>query len=332
MKPFESFLACELKKYLRYRQGLGYRDRNLGYLLGHFDRYVSGKNICCWSEFTPLLFLKFREQLRGQSSTVNTILSGVRCFFQYLVRKGRFECNPLQDIPSRTENAFIPFVFSPESVNLLLSNIRNNIRRTERYFFKDLTIYMAIVLLSRCGLRISEPLRLQLKHYRSDEKTIYVEKTKFNKDRLIPVPLAVASEIDNYLATRKNFVIRRNSFILTDIKGKPLSKKQVYRTFQPAVKEIGLAAPRRIIANTTFGSPTPHSLRHSFAINTLKDIKARGGCPQRALPVLSTYMGHRKYYYTVLYLKVLDAEQRQGLVDFSIAYEQRHTTAHQEGL
>jgi hypothetical protein len=29
-------------------------------------------------------------------------------------------------------------------------------------------------------------------------------------------------------------------------------------------------------------------------------------------------MGHRKYRYTALYLKFLDAEQRQGLVDFSI--------------
>jgi integrase/recombinase XerD len=34
--------------------------------------------------------------------------------------------------------------------------------------------------------------------------------------------------------------------------------------------------------------------------------------------VLATFMGHRKYRYTAVYLKVLDAEKRQQLVDFSI--------------
>jgi integrase/recombinase XerD len=66
-----------------------------------------------------------------------------------------------------------------------------------------------------------------------------------------------------------------------------------------------------------FASPTPHSLRHSFAVNTLKRIKERGDCPQHALPVLATYMGHHIYQYTAKYLKFIDAEQRQSLFDFA---------------
>ena len=94
---------------------------------------------------------------------------------------------------------------------------------------------------------------------------------------------------------------------------------QVYRLFHQSVKDIGLDQPRCIIADTTFGSPTAHSLRHSCAINTLKRIKALGKSPQDALPVLAAYMGHRKYRYTAVYLKVLDAEQRHGLVNFAIS-------------
>ena len=67
-------------------------------------------------------------------------------------------------------------------------------------------------------------------------------------------------------------------------------------------------------------SPTPHSLRHSFAINTLKRIKEQGKSAQNALPVLSVYMGHTKYTYTVTYLKFLDADQRQDLADFVTSY------------
>ena len=65
-----------------------------------------------------------------------------------------------------------------------------------------------------------------------------------------------------------------------------------------------------------FSAPTPHSLRHSFAVNTLRRIKKRGKSPQNALPVLATYMGHSEYKHTMKYLKVVDAEQRQGLADF----------------
>ena len=79
---------------------------------------------------------------------------------------------------------------------------------------------------------------------------------------------------------------------------------------------MGLYRPKQVISNVTFGSPVPHSLRHSFAINTLNNIKARGESPQHALPVLATYMGHRKYQYTGAYLKVKDAKHRMGLLEF----------------
>jgi hypothetical protein len=33
-------------------------------------------------------------------------------------------------------------------------------------------------------------------------------------------------------------------------------------------------------------------------------------------------MGHAKYRYTAVYLKVLDAEKRQALVDFAISHQE----------
>ncbi|MDL1985079.1 MAG: hypothetical protein LWX54_12995 [Deltaproteobacteria bacterium] len=63
-------------------------------------------------------------------------------------------------------------------------------------------------------------------------------------------------------------------------------------------------------------------MRHSFAINTLKRIKQQGKSPQNALPILAVYLGHRKYRYTAVYLKVVDAEHRQGLVDFAISRQE----------
>ena len=182
---------------------------------------------------------------------------------------------------------------------------------------------MAILLMARCGLRISEPINLLLTRYHPEEKTIHIEKTKFKKDRLIPIPESVNTQIQNYLALRKSLLSKdHNPYLLAGPNQKGLSTNNIYPAFKQAVKDIGLNQQRRIIANTTFGSPTPHSLRHSFAINTLKRIVQQGRSAQNALPILSVYMGHSKYRYTALYLKVIDAQQRKALVDFTISHQE----------
>jgi len=172
-------------------------------------------------------------------------------------------------------------------------------------------------LLARCGLRISEPLRLKLNDYRFDEKTIYIKKTKFKKDRLIPLPQSVAIELENYLAVRRCLLADvDNKYLLANSTARGLNDNRVRKVFHRAVSDIGLEKPRQIIGNVNISSPTPHSLRHSFAIHTLSSVKKRGGSAQNALPVLAAYMGHSEYKHTIKYLKFIDAQQRLGLVNF----------------
>ncbi len=322
MKPFKSFLALNLEEYIRYRKSLGYSDKNLRSQLRTFDSYIVRRE-ACWDALQPSFFLSFKKDLKVGPRTVNGILSTARGFFDYMVRLEYIEENPLQDIPQKKENAYIPFVFSPEQIDEMLCAIQERIRKNKEHFFEDLTVYTAIMLLARCGMRISEPLRLLLNQYRSNEGTVYIEKTKFNKDRLIPIPKAAVCEINNYLSIRKSFACNyQNPYLLAGKKENGVTRGKVYPVFHQAVKDIGIEQPRRILGNTTFGSPTPHSLRHSFAVNTLKGIKERGKSAHNALPVLSAYMGHRKIRYTAVYLKVLDAQHRLGLVDFAISRQE----------
>jgi integrase len=166
-------------------------------------------------------------------------------------------------------------------------------------------------------MRIYEPLRLQQHHFRTDDNTLYIEKTKFKKDRLIPIPKAVAAEITNYLAVRRMlWGTDANAYLLAMSKEKPFYDEFIRRRFHQAVGDIGLKRPRQTIGNTNIGAPTPHCLRHSFAVNTLKRIKAQGKSPQHALPVLAAYLGHSEYKHTAKYLKLLDAEHRHHLVNF----------------
>jgi integrase len=242
----------------------------------------------------------------------------VRVFFNYLVRTDVYRQNPLNDIPYLPENDIMPYIFSPGQVNHLLSAVSSRIRKKAWHLYlMDLSYYMAVMLLARCGLRISEPLRLKLNDYRFDEKTIYIEKTKFKKERLIPLPQSVAIELENYLAARRGLLGNVvNNYLLANYAARGLNDNGVRTVFHRAVRDIGLAQSRQIIGNVNISSPTPHSMRHSFAVNTLNSVQKRGGSAQNALPVLAAYMGHSEYKHTIKYLKFIDAQQRLGLVNF----------------
>jgi integrase/recombinase XerD len=316
MNRFESFLAQQFEDYMTYRRQLGYDTENLRWALKTVDRYLISQNADA-SDLTAAFFLSLQADLRTQNKTINRVLSYTRGLFEYLLRKDYCQHNPLRDIPWLPEEQFIPFIFSPPQIDEMLGAVCHRLRKNSKDFVKDLGSYLATLLLARCGMRIYEPLRLLRHQFRTDDNTLYIEKTKFKKDRLIPIPQAVAAEITNYLAVRhKLWCADANPYLLAASKEKPFYDEFIRRRFHQAVSDIGLKRPRQTIGNTNIGAPTPHCLRHSFAVNTLKRIKDQGKSPQHALPVLAAYLGHSEYKHTAKYLKLLDAEHRHRLVNF----------------
>jgi integrase len=318
MRPFESIMANYLADYAAYREQRGYAQDAIYPPLLALDRYLRANDVSWQQMQRPAFLLHLRATISPHPNTTNRMLSHVRGLFDYLIRRQIVAANPLNDIPPVPERYFVPFVFSPEQTEQLLKAVCAAIRRNPTHFLFDQAIYLAMMMLARCGMRINEPLRLCRHHYRHDEGSLYIERTKFRKDRLIPLPKALLVELDNYLAARKACrPADHNPFLLAGRKGQPLKVDRFRRVFHRAVEASGLKQPKRIMGNMTFGSPVPHSLRHSFAINTLNRIKARGISARHALPVLAAYMGHRKYQYTAAYLKVKDAGDLAGLIDFT---------------
>jgi site-specific recombinase XerD len=321
MKNFNSFLAPWFNEFLIYRENTGYTTRNTTSDLRLIDRYLMDKG-ADWGSLTSSFFLQMRSELPNEPVTVNRVFTGLRVFFRFLIRQGYVEQSPVQDIPRLRENFVVPFIFSRKQTNRFIKAAGKRVRRKEKYFLTDLAIYLALLLMARCGLRISEPLKLLRHHYRKDDRTIYIEKTKFNKHRLIPAPKAVCKEIDNYLSVRQAMKPDdQNPYLLAGKDQGPLKDYQVRSLFHKAVRAIGLEQKRRVVNNMNFSKPVPHCLRHAFAINTLRNIMERKESAQNALPVLAAYLGHKKYHYTSVYLKVADAKNRNDLLDFTIWQE-----------
>ena len=161
---------------------------------------------------TSTFFLEFRSSLSVEPETINRMFIALRAFFEYLVRIERISNNPLADIPALKSKSYVPYIFSPQQVESLLQAMEKRIRSSsESNFLRDLAAYSVISLMARCGLRISEPLKLKDEHYRKDERTIYIERTKFNKDRLLPLPESAVVVIDNYQSVRNSVIKEQTS-------------------------------------------------------------------------------------------------------------------------
>ena len=119
MKPFNSFLATQLVDYVAYRRSLGFSTNPLDSHLRAFDRYLA-KRKKKPAVLEPSFFLEMRAELDMESRSVNRVLSSVRMFFGYLVRRGHYTANPVKEIPLLPENEIIPFIFSAEQVDQLL--------------------------------------------------------------------------------------------------------------------------------------------------------------------------------------------------------------------
>jgi len=308
-----------MEDFIKYRLQLGYSTKINVHNLKVFDRYVVKQNTN-WAAFNPLFFLEFRASLNYENRTINMIFRIVKMFFNFLIRKDLIQDNPLLEIAQLPKNQIVPFIFSPAETNLLINSVIKLMRRTEQCYLGDFSAYISFLLMARCGLRISETLNLLKTNYMPEERTIYIEKTKFKKDRLIPVPNAVAAEINNLIKVRQLLLDKEdNPLLLVKSNQTKLLKSYMDLRFKEVIRYINLYQARKVIGTTNFCSPSHHSLRHSFAVNTLKRIKLQGKSPQNALPVLAAYMGHSEYRYTTKYLKVLDAEHRRQMFDFSMS-------------
>jgi len=319
MRPYKSFLASEMEDYLQYRsKNLGYKTMPARYHLLKFDDYLR-KTDAGWHSLTPSFFLGMRAGLTMEARGINAIFSSIRSFFRFLAGRGYVGHNPLRDIPRLKKNVVVPFVFSPDQIDLLLKSVSKNIRTTNGCFLTDLAIYMVVLVMARCGTRISEPIKLLRCNYRRDDATLYIERTKFGKDRIIPIPKKVVAEIENYLAVRQTLRPNdKNPYLFAGREERSLSGNTVRAAFDKAVSDMGLKQSRKVLGNVSFNRPTPHSLRHSFAVNTLNRIRKSGGSAQNALPILAAYLGHTDYICTSVYLRVSDAMSRKNLVDFCL--------------
>ena len=158
------------------------------------------------------------------------------------------------------------------------------------------TTQTLIGLMAVTGIRIGEAIGLDRDDIDRHQQLIRVIDGKFGKSREVAVHETTITALDRYAELRDRVCPRPqcDAFFLSR-NGTRLLYQCVHLVFKRLVRATGLEdrSPR--------SRPRPHSLRHSFAVNTLRDWYASDIDVQARLPLLTTHMGHvtpaSTYYY-----------------------------------
>ena len=143
-------------------------------------------------------------------------------------------------------------------------------------------------LLYKGGLRCSELTNLKIENISFTNRTIFIRKSKNDKDRITPIDDRTLELIKKYKKHRtKGILIQSN-------KRKTISNRQI-RTLVKKYCAIAKIPPEKA---------HPHALRHSFAVHfyqATKDLRA-----------LQKALGHSSMYTTQIYLDLTVEDIRTG--------------------
>jgi integrase/recombinase XerD len=212
-------------------------------------------------------------------------LSHLRGLLDYAWRSGRTDRNVLDGFQLQDD--------TPQSAprSLTLEEAKRLVEACPDATPPQRSERVMILLFYGCGLRTIELCRLNVQDIDRERRTMFVRRGKGDRQRYVPIPEGVYTELLAYLLERR---ARRGPLFRTQAKHHRMTHDQAVRAVRDAARRAGIV-----------GRVTPKTLRHSFATHLMD----RGV----DLAVIAALMGHRSPTETGVYLHVLPDRPRQAV-------------------
>jgi site-specific recombinase XerD len=305
---FCSFLAQAMRDYLDYLDHLGYCMEAQVTYLKRVDHLLTENHIDSMQQCDSRFWLKVMAQYQGRvkGATLRAWRSAFHGLCRYQVRQGWIPQSPVEAFPiPRLEN-YRPYVFSGAQLRRFFEYLQQQADGacTRLTCFRSYSRYVYYHLLYACGLRASEGLRLSVEDYCAGERTLFIQPSKFRKDRLIPIGARVATNLESLLALRQRLfaISPEGRFFLRLPARRPYSLNTASNYFRMTMQHLGIYRAKVTYHNCTHGTPHLHELRRAFAVHRIMKWYREGADVDSKLPLLATYMGHVRFAYTKTYL------------------------------
>jgi site-specific recombinase XerD len=225
-------------------------------------------------------YLGYLHNRRLKPKTINGFLTSLRKFYDFLYFEERIKMlNPVKPEYRQREPKPIPRFLRDKEIDLLVDAIKSK---------RDKAMFM---LMLRCGLRVGEVAKLNIRSFDFDRKRIFVLNGKGPKDRVVYFSKDTYTAIKDYLKVRpwsrdqRLFLVERRRYT-----GQPISIRGIQHRFQIYARETGVDL-------------TCHRLRHTMATQLLN--------ADAMLVSVQELLGHNSIISTQRYCKVSNEKVRR---------------------
>ncbi|MEW5920181.1 MAG: tyrosine-type recombinase/integrase [Bacillota bacterium] len=253
-----------------------------------FQRYMQEKGIDEIGEIKTHHLRSYishlRMELAYQPVSISNVISGLRAFYSFAVKKGVVPANIALKLKKPQVGQKEVEHFSWDEVERLFMALPHNAK-----FTRNICI---LLLLYYTGVRLEELSQIKISDLSDDLSELHIEHGKGDKSRLLPVHSILQRALRVYLPTVKT----QGSTWLFPGRAvvKPLSTNRIYKIVKDCGEKAGIN--KRV---------SPHTFRHSFATH----LHQKGVDIYRLMELL----GHVNIEKTAIYTHIKDDELTEAI-------------------
>jgi site-specific recombinase XerD len=228
-------------------------------------------------------------QKKWAPKTLINRMESLSLFFEWLIREGILQDNPVRQLARPKLPKPIPKHLSKQDAQFLIQFTRNY---PFQYKFESVRAQAIIGTFLGTGLRKEELRKLEVRDVDLVNRRVFVRCGKGEKDRFVPFPPNLVSILEKYLIERRRLK-RTCPFFWVSLRGDIIfSPRGVNRLIEKLKKASGLDF-------------SAHKLRHTFAVMMLEN-----DCDIYAL---SKMLGHSDIKTTTIYLRATTAHLQEQI-------------------
>lgn len=290
---FKSAFASEMNAFLDYHVAAGRKAQSFYTHLRNFDRFCDENGICKPSFTKDDAANWMRKRDLEASTTHYSRVNGIKQFMKYLSKKG-FDVYITRDIKFKP-TSFQPHIYTDDETERYFHVV--DVCKTSRNRKNAIQYPVLLRLLYCCGTRINETLGIRKCDVNLGSGIITLHETKNNHKRYVILGEDMQCLMTQF-ADKCFYLLADEDYIFTNANGGRLTGDIIYDLHRNFLRQAGIP-----FFGNGFG-PRIHDWRHTMAVKSFKQMIDSGLDMYAALPILSTYLGHKGIDSTERYVRL----------------------------
>lgn len=273
-----------------------YLELDLNYSKNTINTYLNSLNHLKDGTNKDLLKLtsndieKFISKLEIDSRSIANYLSAYKTFYNYYIKLGKLNNNPIDSISSPKLAKHLPVYLTVDEVDKLL-----DIEIKDAFSARNKSI---LEVMYSSGLRISELINLEFKNIDLNDSIIRVM-GKGSKERIVPISDLAIKYLKIYVKDYRADLVKKetNNYVYLNNHGKKMTRQGVFKMIKKLTSEKGINK-----------DVSPHTLRHSIATHMLEN-----GADLR---IIQEFLGHENIGTTQIYTHLTNEKLKNDYMEY----------------